>query len=56
MQAPALSALLQTGDKDTEEKQEVSEVRGVKLFELRKKIDISGVSGIGTAAQFKSCR
>jgi len=51
MQAPALLALLQTGDKDTEERQEVPKVREVKLFELRRKIDISGVSGIGTVAQ-----
>jgi len=51
VQAPALPALPQTGDKDTEERQEVPKVRGVKLFELRRKIDISGVSGIGTVAQ-----
>ena len=51
MQAPALPTLLQPGDKDTKERQEVPEVREVKLFELRRKIDISGVSGIGTVAQ-----
>ena len=51
MQAPALPALLQTGNKDTEERQEVSEVQGVKLFELRRKTDIFGVPGTGSVAQ-----